>query len=325
MKALLTGITGFVGSHLASLLLNDGVEVIGTYRAHNSQQDGKRFDIPSIKDVRHVECELRDAAAVDALLAAERPDYLFHLAAQSFVPASWASPSDTIHNNVAGQVNLLDSIRQQGLPTKVLIAGSSEEYGEVHADELPVTELNPLRPMNPYAISKIAQDFLAVQYYRQYGVPVVRMRTFNHIGPRQNEHFVTSSFAKQIAEIEKGLRPPVLYVGNLDAERDFTDVRDVVRAYWLAIQHGTPGECYNIASGRSWSIGSLLQLLLSLSPITVTIEQDAARMRPSDVPIVIGDAAKFSSLTGWQPEIPIETTMREVLDYWRDKLELDKG
>lgn len=321
MKALITGVTGFVGSHLASFLRDEGVEVIGTCRNRSNQQDADPYDAELFKDVRLFECELRDAAAVDAVLAAERPDYLFHLAAQSFVPASWASPSDTIHNNVAGQVNLLDSIRRHGLPTKVLVAGSSEEYGEVHADELPVTEFNPLRPMNPYAISKIAQDFLAMQYYRQYGVPIVRMRTFNHIGPRQNEHFVTSSFAKQIAEIEKGLRPPVLYVGNLEAQRDFTDVRDVVRAYWLAIQYGVPGECYNIASGRSRSIGSLLQQLLSLSPIAVTIEQDAPRMRPSDVPIVIGDAAKFSSLTGWQPEIPIETTMQEVLDYWRDHLD----
>jgi len=322
MKALITGITGFVGSHLAAFLRNEGVEVIGTCRS--SHQGGDRYDALSIQDVRLVECDLRDAAAVDALIAAECPDCLFHLAAHSFIPDSWASPTDTIHNNIAGQVNVLDSLRRHELPTKVLIAGSSEEYGEVHADELPVSEANPLRPMNPYAVSKIAQDFLAMQYYRQYGIPIVRMRTFNHIGPRQNEHFVTSSFAKQIAEIEEGLRQPVIYVGNLEAQRDFTDVRDVVRAYWLAIQHGTPGECYNIASGRSWSIGSLLKMLLSMSPITVTIEQDAARMRPSDVPIVIGDAAKFTSQTGWQPEIPIETTMRELLDYWRDQFGHDK-
>lgn len=319
MKALITGITGFVGGHLASHLLNEGVEVAGTCRRR--QYDGAGNGVISNKNIRLIECELQNEAAVDAVIAAERPDYLFHLAAQSFVPASWTSPSDTIHNNVAGQVNLLEAIRLHKLPTKVLIAGSSEAYGEVHAGELPVTELNPLRPMNPYAISKIAQDFLGMQYYRQYGVPVVRMRTFNHIGPRQNEHFVTSSFAKQIAEIEKGLRPPVLYVGNLEARRDFTDVRDVVHAYWLAVQHGTPGECYNIASGRSRSIGDLLQLLLSLSPVKVTIEQDAARMRPSDVPIVIGDAAKFTRQTGWLPQIPIETTMQEVLDYWRDQLD----
>lgn len=316
MKALITGVTGFVGSHLAAYLLGEGIEVVGTYRG---QPDG---NVPaSVDNVRFIECELRDAAAVEAIIAAERPDYLFHMAAQSFVPASWASPSDTIHNNVAGQVHLLEAIRHLKLPTKVLIAGSSEEYGEVHADEIPVSELNPLRPMNPYAISKIAQDFLGMQYYRQYGIPIVRMRTFNHIGPGQSEHFAASSFAKQIAEIEKGLRPPVLYVGNLEAQRDFTDVRDVVCAYWLAMQHGLPGECYNIASGRSQSIGDLLQMLLSLSPITVTVEQDAARMRPSDVPIVIGDAAKFTSRTGWQPVIPIETTMLTVLQYWRDQLD----
>ncbi|GMK39867.1 GDP-mannose 4,6-dehydratase [Paenibacillus sp. CCS19] len=317
MKALITGINGFVGGHLASYLLSEGIEVAGTCRCR--QHNGE--DALSNKNIRLIECELRDAAAVEEVIAAERPDHLFHLAAQSFVPASWASPSDTIHNNVAGQVHLLEAIRLHKLPTKVLIAGSSEAYGEVHTNEIPVTENNPLRPMNPYAISKIAQDFLGMQYYRQYGIPIVRMRTFNHIGPRQNEHFVTSSFAKQIAEIEKGLRPPVLYVGNLEARRDFTDVRDVVHAYWLAIQHGTPGECYNVASGRSWSAGDLLQLLLSLSPIKVTIEQDAARMRPSDVPIVIGDSAKLTSQTGWLPKIPIETTMQEVLEYWRDQLD----
>ncbi|PWW07519.1 GDP-4-dehydro-6-deoxy-D-mannose reductase [Paenibacillus cellulosilyticus] len=315
MKALITGVTGFVGSHLASYLLGEGIEVVGTCRR---QRDGSVP--PTVENIRLVECELRDKTAVEAVIAAERPDYLFHLAAQSFVPASWASPGDTIHNNVAGQVHLLDAIRRLKLPTKVLIAGSSEEYGEVLADEIPVNEHNPLRPMNPYAISKIAQDFLGMQYYRQYGIPVVRMRTFNHIGPGQSEHFVTSSFAKQIAEIEKGLRPPVLYVGNLDAQRDFTDVRDVVRAYWLAIQHGAPGDCYNIASGRSHSIGELLQLLLLLSPITVSVQQDAARMRPSDVPIVVGNAAKFTRLTGWTPEIPIETTMQAVLHYWRTLL-----
>lgn len=316
MKALITGISGFVGSHMAEFLLKEGVEVVGTIR-----QRSRMNHIESIRShIRLIECELRDPLSVEQLMDTERPDYVFHLAAQSFVPTSWNSPIDTIHNNVVGQIHLFESIRRFHLPTKVQIACSSEEYGEVHADEVPITENNPIRPLSPYAVSKVAQDYLGYQYYRSYGIPVVRTRTFNHTGPRRGENFVTSNFAKQIAEIELGLRPPVIHVGNLQAKRDFTDVRDVVRAYWLALTKGTPGECYNIASGSCVTIEEMLNLLLSMSAVQVKVEQDPARMRPSDVEILLGDASKFAGDTGWKPEIPFEQTMRDLLDYWRAEL-----
>ncbi|WP_127534107.1 GDP-mannose 4,6-dehydratase [Paenibacillus kobensis] len=316
MKALITGISGFVGSHMAEFLLKEGVEVVGTIR-----QRSRMNHIEGIRSqIRLIECELRDPLSVEHLMDTERPDYVFHLAAQSFVPTSWNSPIDTIHNNVVGQIHLFESIRRFNLPTKVQIACSSEEYGEVHADEVPITENNPIRPLSPYAVSKVAQDYLGYQYYRSYGIPVVRTRTFNHTGPRRGENFVTSNFAKQIAEIELGLRPPVIHVGNLQAKRDFTDVRDVVRAYWLALEKGAPGECYNIASGSCVTIEEMLNLLLSMSTVQVKVEQDPARMRPSDVEILLGDASKFTSHTGWKPEIPFEKTMRDLLDYWRAEL-----
>ncbi|EFM08689.1 NAD-dependent epimerase/dehydratase [Paenibacillus curdlanolyticus YK9] len=316
LKALITGISGFVGSHMAEYLLAEGVDVVGTIRQRSRMDHIAHIQ----KDIHLVECELRDPLSVEQLMEKERPDYVFHLAAQSFVPTSWNSPIDTIHNNVVGQIHLFEAIRRFNLPTKVQIACSSEEYGEVHPHEVPIREENPIRPLSPYAVSKVAQDYLGYQYYRSYGIPVVRTRTFNHTGPRRGENFVTSNFAKQIAEIEKGLRPPVIHVGNLEAKRDFTDVRDVVRAYWLALEKGTPGECYNIASGSCVTIDEMLQLLLSLSSVNVTVEQDPARMRPSDVEILLGDASKFMAHTGWKPEVPFEQTMQDLLDYWRAKL-----
>ncbi|MEF3307220.1 GDP-mannose 4,6-dehydratase [Paenibacillus sp. GYB003] len=315
MKALVTGISGFVGSHMAEFLLKQNVEVTGTIR-HRSRMD----HIKHLKDIRLVECELRDPFSVEHLIEEIKPDLIFHLAAQSFVPTSWNSPIDTIHNNVAGQVNIMEALRRFDMSCKMQIACSSEEYGHVEPEETPIRETNPLRPLSPYAVSKVAQDFLGYQYYKSYGLPIVVTRTFNHTGPRRGENFVTSNFAKQIAMIEKGKKPPVLHVGNLSAKRDFTDVRDVVRAYWLALEKGTPGETYNIASGTCCTIREMLDLLLSFSDVRITIEEDPARLRPSDVEILLGDYSKFHSVTGWKPEIPFETTMRDLLQYWRDQL-----
>lgn len=314
MKALVTGISGFVGSHMAEFLLNNNVEVTGTIR-----QRSRMDHIRHIKDVRLVECELRDPFSVETLIGEIKPDLIFHLAAQSFVPTSWNSPIDTIHNNVAGQVNIMEALRRFDLSSKMQVACSSEEYGHVEPDEVPIRETNPLRPLSPYAVSKVAQDYLGYQYYKSYGLPIVVTRTFNHTGPRRGENFVTSNFAKQIAEIEKGRKPPVIYVGNLTAKRDFTDVRDVVRAYWLALEKGKPGETYNIASGTCYTVQEVLDLLLSYSNVSISIQEDPARLRPSDVEILLGDATKFSSETGWKPEIPFEKTMRDLLQYWRDQ------
>ncbi|AFC30364.1 NAD-dependent epimerase/dehydratase [Paenibacillus mucilaginosus 3016] len=281
MKALITGITGFVGSHMAEYLLNNNIEVYGTIR-HRSRMNHISH---LVDDLNLVECELRDPFSVESVIGHVKPDLIFHLAAQSFVPTSWNSPMDTIHNNVAGQLNIFEAVRRLGLNSKIQIACSSEEYGHVEPSEVPIKETNPLRPLSPYAISKVTQDYLGYQYYKSYGLHVVRTRTFNHTGPRRGENFVTSNFSKQIAEIEKGIKPPVIHVGNLQAKRDFTDVRDIVRGYWLALEKGDPGDDYNIASNTCWTIEEMLNLLLSYSKVEVQVQEDPARLRPSDVEI----------------------------------------
>lgn len=315
MKVLITGITGFVGSHLAEYLLARGDEVYGTYRVR-SRMDHILHILPKI---HLVECELKDAVSVSQLIEQIKPEQIYHLAAQSFVPTSWNSPQDTTVNNIIAELNLFEAVRKQGLKDcRIQIACSSEEYGMVYPEETPMTEDNPLRPLSPYGVSKVAQDLLGYQYHQSYGLHIVRTRTFNHEGPRRGEAFVLSNFAKQVAEIEKGQKPPVLEVGNLDAIRDFTDVRDVVRAYTLALDHGEPGEVYNIGSGTTWRIGDALDELLKLTDKEIEVRQDPARMRPSDVMILHCDASRFMAKTGWKTEVPFNQTLGDMLDYWRN-------
>ena len=318
MRALITGITGFAGSHLADYLLAEqsDVEIFGTYRWRSRMENIDHLD----GKINLLECDLRDAAAVHGVLAEVRPDYIFHLAAQSFVPASWRAPSDTLTTNLIGQTNLFEAVRMLELDPVIQIAGSSEEYGLVLPDEVPIKETNPLRPLSPYAVSKVGQDLLAYQYFKSYGLKTIRTRGFNHTGPRRGEVFVTSNFAKQIASIEAGLREPVIRVGNLDAQRDFTDVRDMVRAYWLAVTKAKHGEVYNLASGKAVTIRELLDQLLALSETKVEVQVDPERLRPSDVEILLGDFSKFKADTGWEPSIPLEQTLRDTLDFWRQKL-----
>jgi GDP-4-dehydro-6-deoxy-D-mannose reductase len=277
-----------------------------------------------LESVTLVEGDIADAAAMQRALEISRPDWIFHLAAQSFVPTSWTSPGATLDTNVQGQVHLFEAVRRLfggSDPTpRIQIACSSEEYGLVHADELPITEDAPLRPLSPYAVSKVAQDLLAYQYHRSYGLDVVRTRGFNHTGPRRGHVFVCSNFAYQVASIEAGLQDAVIRVGNLDARRDFTDVRDMVRGYALSLEKGEPGEAYNICQGASVSIRHVLEVLLELANLDVRIESDPARMRPSDVPILEGSADRFREATGWAPRIPFEQTLQDLLDYWRDRL-----
>jgi GDP-4-dehydro-6-deoxy-D-mannose reductase len=207
----------------------------------------------------------------------------------------------------------------------VQVALTSEEYGKAAPEELPITEMNPLRPLSPYAVSKVGQDMLAYQYHQSYGLKVIRTRAFNHEGPRRGEAFVTSNFAKQIAEIEAGLKPPVLYVGNLSAKRDWSDVRDVVRAYWLSVQHCTPGEVYVIASGQARSVKEMLDYLLSLSKVKIEVKVDPARQRPSDVELLQGDPSKFKAATGWKPRFTFDETMADLLNYWREQVRLTEA
>ena len=237
MRVLITGITGFVGSHLAEYALKAGAEVVGSVRWRSRLEyiEGIR------RSLRLIEADLRDVSSVRALLAEARPEWIFHLAAQSFVHASFNAPAEALSTNVLCQVNLLEGLRAERLSPRVLVVGSSEEYGLVYESELPIKETNLLRPLSPYAVSKVAQDLMGFQYWKSYGLPIVRSRAFNHSGPRRGEVFMTSNFAKQIAEIEAGQREPVIQVGNLTARRDFSDVRDVVRGYWLLLERGEPG------------------------------------------------------------------------------------
>jgi len=323
MRALITGITGFAGSHLAEYILAEqpGVEVFGTFRWRSRMDNVEHLD----GRIRLVEADLRDYTSMHRALEISRPDVVFHLAAQSFVPSSWNAPSDTMVTNVTGQTNLFEAIRALKLDPVVQIACSSEQYGLVHPEETPIKETNPLRPLSPYAVSKVAQDYLGYQYFQSYGLKAVRTRGFNHTGPRRGQVFVTSNFCSQVAAIELGLQEPVIHVGNMEAIRDFTDVRDMVRAYWLAVTRATPGEVYNIATGRGIHIREMLELVLSFSRVEVRTEVDPTRLRPSDVEILIGDSSKFRADTGWEPRIPFEQTVRDLLDYWRKVLAARKA
>ncbi len=314
MRALITGITGFAGGQLAQILLDRGDEVFGVARdegyglSHLSQEI-----IPVITD-------LRDPEAVNTSLSEFQPDAIYHLAGQAFVPTSWEDPWSTLENNIRPQLNILQAMVRQKSKARLLIVASNEVYGQAQHNQLPVNEDTPLRPQNPYGVSKVTQDILALQYHLSHNIDVIRVRAFNHIGPRQSPFFVTASFAKQIAEIEAGLSEPAIWVGNLDAQRDFTDVVDVMRAYASLVERGTPGEAYNVGTGKAHSIKYLLEVLLNYSNSKISIKQDPARMRPSDVPIIYADNTKLKAQTGWEPIYTFEDSLKRVLDYWREEI-----
>lgn len=273
----------------------------------------------------HVADLLTNLPALKDLFATVKPDYVFHLAAQALVPTSWSDPWATLENNIHGQLNVLLAALHAGNAPRVLVIGSSEEYGIVPAHELPICETYPLRPINPYAVSKVAQDMLGYQYFASHQLPVVRVRPFNHIGPGQSPAFVVPAFAKQIAEIEAGLRESKVIVGNLDARRDLSDVHDIVRGYYLAISQGEPGEVYNLGAERSYPIRELLERLISLSKVRPTIEFDPQRLRPSDMPDVVSDCTKLRARTGWHAEIPLERSLQDILDYWRQRVQMQEA
>lgn len=318
-RVLITGITGMVGSHMADFFLADHpeLEIFGTKRWRSSTVNTEH--LPS--SIKLIDCDLLDQSACVDLLGTVKPDYIFHLAAQSYVLDSFKHPLVNIIQNPVMQLNIFEAVKAHKLDPVIHIALSSEEFGHVAADELPITEANELRPLSPYAVSKVTQDMLAYQYFRSYGLRTIRTRAFNHEGPRRGDVFVTSNFSKQIAEIEAGLKPPILRVGNLQARRDWTDVRDMVRAYWLAVEHCMPGEVYVIASGVTRTIESMLDFLLSQSKVKIEVEVDPLRLRPSDVEVLLGDASKFKQATGWEPQIPYESTMLDVLNYWRCRVQ----
>jgi GDP-4-dehydro-6-deoxy-D-mannose reductase len=311
LKALITGVSGFVGSHLAEhLLAQTGWEIAGTVY-------GPYENIDDICDrLQLFPAELSQLRVVEFVLQQTRPDVIFHLAAMAVTAHSWRDPAATLHINLSMQANILQAIVNLGLGSRVIVVGSSEEYGAVAERDLPINESAPFRPLNPYAVSKVGQDMLGLQYYLSHGLDVVRVRPFNHIGPRQGLGFVTSDFAAQVARIEAGLQAPVMQVGNLDAERDFTDVRDVVRAYRLLAQKGEPGQVYNVGSGRAHAVREVLDELLRQATTSIRVEQDPERMRPSDIPRVVCDYGKLNECTGWEPTIPFDQSLGDVLSYW---------
>jgi GDP-4-dehydro-6-deoxy-D-mannose reductase len=316
VRALITGASGFAGTHLGQYLLaHTDWELIGTVYPEPVEAQ------PEEPRLRLAHIDLRDPEGVRALVEEVQPDYIFHLAAQSIPSASFADPWGTLETNIRSQVNLLHAVRLLDLKTRVMAIGSNEEYGLPSEADLPLTEEAPLRPHNPYAVSKVAQDLMGLQYHLAYGLDVVRIRPFNHTGPGQSPIFVVPAFASQIARIEAGLQEEeAMRVGNLSASRDFSDVRDIVRGYYLAAKLGEPGEVYNLASGQAQSIKGVLDTLLSLAKVEIRIETDPDLYRPVDVPVVCGSAAKFRRLTGWEPEIPFEQTLRDTLDYWRARV-----
>ncbi|MBI2920193.1 MAG: GDP-mannose 4,6-dehydratase [Planctomycetes bacterium] len=316
MRVLVTGAAGFAASHLIEHLLErGGAEIFGTVRWRS-----KTENIEHLRPrMTLLECDIKDATSVRRAVDESRPDWIFHLAAQSYVPTSWHAPAETLATNIQGTLNVLEAVRGAKLASRIQVAGSSEEYGLTLPGELPLRESSPLRPMSPYAVSKVAQDLLAFQYHRSYGLATVRTRAFNHTGPRRGDVFVTSNLCLQVSRMEAGSQPPVLLTGNLDAVRDFTDVRDMVRAYALALEKGRAGEVYNICSGRGVAIRDIVEMLRGLSKVPFELRTDPARLRPSDVPVLVGCADLFHRETGWEPRIPFDRTVRDLLEYWRSR------
>ena len=326
-KVLITGITGFVGSHLADYILATfpQVQISGLARWRSPTDN-----IRHIHDKVTLEFgDLLDLPSLKTVLSGQKPDVIFHLAAQSYVPFSYSSPVATLDANVIGTCNLLEAVKELKLAGDndpvIHICSSSEVYGQVKENEVPIKEDNPLRPASPYAVSKVCEDMLAFQYWLSWGIKTIRTRMFTHTGPRRGEVFVVSNFAKQIAAIETGLAPPVIKVGNLESIRTFLDVRDAVKAYWLLVEKCPPGEVYNIGGIETMTIGEMLARLIKLSKTkNIDVEVDQRRLRPSDVTLQIPCIDKFTEATGWRPVIKFEKTLEDTLDYWRDYFEREK-
>jgi GDP-4-dehydro-6-deoxy-D-mannose reductase len=311
MRVLITGITGFVGSHLSEFLIKKGFEVFGTTTS------GKPSPSERIKIFN---CDIRDAAGIKNIISDIKPNQIYHLSGISFPPDSFKNPRMTFDVNFYGTMNLLEAVRELGLDSHILYVGSSDEYGAVADRYIPISEDCPLNPLNPYAASKVSANMLCYSYVKTYDMNIVMVRPFNHTGAGQRADFVCSDFAKQIAEIESGDKKLVIYTGNLDAERDFSDVRDIVSAYHLALEKGVSGDVYNICSERAYSIRWVLHTLLGFAKLSVEIKEDPSKLRAADIKILKGDCSKFKLISGWKPSIPFEKTLRDLLDYWREKI-----
>lgn len=314
-KALITGISGFAGSHLAEHLLKSAVAVFGFFHPRHPTEN-----INQIKsEIKLEACDLLDAKNVSKIVKMINPDYVFHLAAFSSPSESFKDPYNTFKNNVIGELNLLQALVLLKSKAKILIIGSADEYGNIDKKNLPADESTPLAPISPYAVSKVTQDMLGLQFYLHHKLAIVRVRPFNHIGPRQSTAFVVPAFAAQIAALEKKGGGEI-HVGNLENKRDFTDVRDMVRAYLLALQKGIPGEVYNIGSGKAVKIGDILNSMIKLSSAKIAIQIDKFRIHTQDIETIYCDFSKFRKQTGWQPKIPLSKTLSDTIEYERTKL-----
>ncbi|MDP2943883.1 MAG: GDP-mannose 4,6-dehydratase [Candidatus Omnitrophota bacterium] len=318
MIILITGITGFVGSHLAEYIinLNEGHKIFGICRWRSPRDNLAKI----YNKINLMEADLCDLSALIRHFKAIKPDIIFHLAAQSYVMTSFNSPIQTLWNNVIGTANLLEAVRLTEINPVIHVCSSSEVYGQVTDAEVPIKETCPFRPASPYAVSKVAEDMLAFQYWVSYKLRTIRTRMFTHTGPRRGDVFAMSFFAKQIAAAELKLTEPVVYVGNLKSVRTFCDVRDAIRAYWIMVHKCKLGEVYNIGGNRTMTIGEALDILLSYSKIKLEVKVDQRLIRPSDVTLQIPCIDKFRNETCWEPEIPLEKTLRDILDYWREEL-----
>lgn len=327
-KVFITGITGFVGSHLADYILanHPNIKIVGFVRWRSPKDN-----IKHILNKIHLEYgDLADLPSIKAALTKHRPDVIFHLAAQSYVDFSFWSPIETLESNVIGTCNLLEAVKELKLSTKydpiMHMCSSSEVYGQVTKKEVPIKESNAFRPASPYAVSKVGEDMLSLQYWLSWGIKTIRTRMFTHTGPRRGEVFALSNFAKQIAAIEAGAQKPIVKVGNLNSVRTWMDVRDAVKAYWLLVNKCKPGEVYNIGGVETMTIGQMLNLLLKLSTRKdIKIVVDPARLRPSDVTLQIPSVAKFKKTTNWKPTIKFASTVKDTLDYWRQYYNIKKS
>lgn len=315
-KAIITGITGFAGSHLAELLVHEKqYEVVGIHAS-----DRHLENISSVEhDIRLKKVNLMDGKQIYEVIRDIKPEVIFHLAASASVGNSFERAADYIINNSTSQINLFEAVKVNNLlDTKIIVISSANIYGKVSSEDLPMDENTPFNPDNPYAVSKITQDYLGLCYFSAYKLPIIRLRPFNHVGPRLSPEISLARFAKQIAEIEKGQKEPIMMVGNLETKRDFTDVRDMVRAYAIAAEKCEAGEAYNIGTGTSYKIADMLQMLLGLAKLKIEVKSEEKLFRPSDIPELRADASKFKHTTGWKPSIALEKTLQDLLAYWRN-------
>ncbi|MDQ2715936.1 MAG: GDP-mannose 4,6-dehydratase [Chloroflexota bacterium] len=321
-RILITGCTGFVGGYLLEHCRNryPQAELFGV-TGHASVPTAA----PAMSDIQLMVADITQAEEMHQVVARSQPDLIFHLAAQASVAASWQDPSETLKVNAGGAIQLLEAVRAAHLMPRIVLVGSGEQYGMVRPEDNPIREECPFRPANPYAVSKAAQDLYGYQYFVAYGLPILRVRPFNHFGPRQAATFVVANFARQIALIEAGKAESVLSVGNLQARRDFLPVEDVVAAYLAVAAQGQPGEAYNIGSGQARSISAILDLLLTLAKIPIQLREDSARLRPVDVPLLEADTSRLRVHTDWQPALPFEVALQRTLDYWRTEVSAGEG